>query len=324
MEAVAQSGLQVPFADGNRASAIFGCGSPGITTLEEAYHDLFKLDKRRANPLTLLKSLGSTAPATVSMKCQITGPVFTVVSACSSAPHAMGLTFRMIRDGSIDLGITGGTEASLNWGTQRAWEALFVLSPDGCFPFSKKRNGTVLSEGGGMFVFEELEHARERGATILAEVMGFGMTADAGDMVNPKVEGPSAAMREALGEAGLQPSDIDYLNAHGTATRVNDINETRAIKEVFGKHAYDLSVSSTKSMHGHLLGGGGAVEAVASIMALRDQFVPPTINLDVPCDECDLDYTANVGRERKIRYVMSNSLAFGGLNTVLVFGPPPA
>jgi len=324
MEAVEQSKLVIPLTDGHRASSIIGCGSPGISTLEDAYRDLFKLNKRRTNPLTLLKSLGSTAPATISMKCQITGPVFTVVSACSSASHAMGLTFRMIRDGMLDLGVTGGTEASLNWGTQRAWEALFVLSPDGCFPFSKKRNGTVLSEGGGMFVFEELEHAKERGAEIIAEVMGFGMTADAGDMVNPKVEGPTSAMHEALGEAGLAPSDIDYLNAHGTATKVNDVNETRAIKKVFGKDVADLSISSTKSMHGHLLGGGGAVEAVASIMAMRDNFVPPTINLNEPCDECDLDYTANVGREREINYVMSNSLAFGGLNTVLIFGPPPA
>lgn len=323
-QAVTQSGLEVPFRDGARASAIFGVGSPGITTLEIAYKDLFAHGKRRPNPLTLLQSLGSTAPATLSMAYQITGPTFTVVSACSSAPHAMGLTYRMIRDGTVDLGITGGAEASLNWGTTKAWEALFVLSREGCFPFSANRNGTVLAEGSGMFVFEELEYAKARGANILAEVKGFGMTADAGDMVNPTVEGPAGAMREALREAELSPSDIDYLNAHGTATKVNDPNETAAIREVFGNAASKLSISSTKSMHGHLLGGGGAVEAVACIKSMEDNFVPPTINLTEPDPACDLDYTANEGKTRDITYTMSNSLAFGGLNTVLIFGPPPA
>ncbi len=323
-QAVTQAGLDVPFKDGARAGAIFGVGSPGISTLETAYKDLFAYGKRRPHPLTLLQSLGSTTPATLSMAYKITGPTFTVVSACSSATHAMGLTFRMIRDGVMDLGVTGGAEASLNWGTTKAWEALFVLSREGCFPFSKNRSGTVLAEGSGMFVFEELEYARARGANILAEVMGFGMTADAGDMVNPTVEGPAGAMQEALDEAKLAPSDIDYLNAHGTATKVNDPNETAAIKSVFGNAANKLSISSTKSMHGHLLGGGGAVEAVACIKAMEENFVPPTINLNEPDPECDLDYTPNEGKAREVTYAMSNSLAFGGLNTVLIFGPAPA
>ena len=174
-----------------------------------------------------------------------------------------------------------------------------------------------------MLVLETLENARARGAPILAEVKGFGMTADAGDMVNPKVEGAQSAMQNALDDAGLAPNEIDYLNAHGTATKVNDVNETRAIREVFGSHAHELSISSTKSMHGHLLGGGGAIEATACILAMRDNFVPPTINLDDIDPQCDLDYTPNRGRARDISYTMSNSLAFGGLNTVLVFGPAP-
>ncbi len=322
-QAVTQAGLETPLKDGARASAIIGVGSPGLTTLENAYRELFAEGKRRPNPLTLLSSLGSTVPATLSMAYQITGPTFCVVSACSSAAHAMGLTYRMIRDGVVDLGLTGGAEASLNWGATKAWEALFVLSRKGCFPFSKQRDGTVLSEGAGVFVFEELEHARARGANILAEVMGFGMTADAGGMVNPTVEGPAGAMQEALDEARLSPSDIDYLNAHGTATKVNDPNETNAIKRVFGNAANNLSISSTKSMHGHLLGGGAAVEAVACIKAMEDNFVPPTINLNEPDPECDLDFTPNQGKSREITYTMSNSLAFGGLNTVLIFGPAP-
>jgi len=199
-----------------------------------------------------------------------------------------------------------------------------VLSPDGCFPFSKNRNGTVLAEGCGLLVLENLERARARGANILGEVVGFGMTSDAKDMVNPDIEGPREAMRQALRDADLSTTDIDYLNAHGTATAVNDVNETRAIKDVFGDHAKNLSVSSTKSMHGHMLGAGGGIEAVACLKAIEEGFVPPTIGYTEPDPECDLDYTPNEGRKRDVTYAMSNSFAFGGLNAVLVFGPPPA
>jgi nodulation protein E len=206
----------------------------------------------------------------------------------------------------------------------RAWQAMHVLSPEGCFPFAKKRNGTVLGEGAGLLVMEELEHARARGANILAEVKGFGMASDAKDMINPDLEGPKEAMRQALEEAQLSPSDIDYLNAHGTGTALNDINETRAIKEVFGNAAKKLAVSSTKSMHGHLLGASGGVEAVACIKAIEEGFAPPTIGLTEPDPQCDLDYVPNVGRKMRIGHAMSNSFAFGGLNAVLVFGPAPA
>ena len=229
-----------------------------------------------------------------------------------------------IRHGVVDVGIAGASEAVLTYGSMRTWQAMRVLSPEGCFPFSKKRNGTVLAEGAGILVLEELEHAKARGAKILAEVKGFGMSSDAKDMVNPDVEGPKSAMQMALDDAGLEPADIDYLNAHGTATALNDLNETNAIKQVFGDQARKLAISSTKSMHGHLLGAGGGVEAIACIKAIEEGFIPPTIGLSDPDPKCDLDYVPNAGRPAKLRNVMSNSFAFGGLNAVLVFGPPPA
>jgi len=281
----------------------------------------FKENKRATHPLTLLKAIGSSASAHVSIEYSIKGPTFGVVSACSTATHAIGLTYRMIREGLVDLGIAGAAEASLNWGATRAWQAMRVLSPDGLWPFAKRRNGTVLAEGAGILMLEEFERAKTRGAPILAEVMGYGMTADAADMVNPSIDGASMAMQQALDDAALAPSDIDYVNAHGTATAVNDVNETRAIKRVFGNAANKLSISSTKSMHGHCLGAGGGIEAVAAVKAIREGFIPPTVGLDEPDPECDLDYTPNVGKKRDVSYAMSNSFAFGGLNAVLVFGP---
>ena len=325
-EAVQQSGLQTPISDEEayRTACIIGSGVGGLTTLEFSYKMLFKENKRATHPLTLLKAIGSSASAHVSIEYGIKGPTFGVVSACSTATHSIGVVYQMIKSGLVDTGIAGAAEASLNWGATRAWQAMRVLSPDGLFPFSKTRNGTVLAEGSGILVLEEYEKAKARGAPILAELMGFGMTADAADMVNPSIEGASTAMKMALDEAELAPSDIDYINAHGTATAVNDVNETRAIKHVFGNAANNLSISSTKSMHGHTLGACGGIEAAASIKALEQNFVPPTIGLAETDPECDLDYTPNVGKKRDINYVMSNSFAFGGLNAVLVFGPNPA
>jgi nodulation protein E len=231
---------------------------------------------------------------------------------------------RFIREGVADVGVAGASEAAINYGSMKAWQAIRVLSPEGCFPFAKKRNGTVLGEGAGVLVMEELEHAKARGAKILAEVKGFGMASDAKDMINPDIEGPKEAMRQALEEARLSPCDVDYLNAHGTATALNDVNETRAIKGVFGNAANKLAVSSTKSMHGHLLGASGGVEAIACVKAIEEGFVPATLGLSEPDPQCDLDYVPNVGRKMKVDYAVSNSFAFGGLNAVLVFGPPPA
>ncbi|WP_372928332.1 beta-ketoacyl synthase [Methyloceanibacter sp.] len=325
-EAVAQSKLELPLSDTDsyRSACIIGSGVGGLTTLEFSYKMLFKENKRATHPLTLLKAIGSSASAHVSIEYGIKGPTFGVVSACSTATHSIGLVYQMIRNGLVDMGIGGAAEASLNWGATRAWQAMRVLSPDGLFPFSKDRNGTVLAEGSGILVLEDYERAKERGAPILAEVMGYGMTADAADMVNPSIDGASTAMQMALDDSGLSPSDIDYVNAHGTATAVNDINETRAIRRVFGDVADDLSISSTKSMHGHCLGAGGGIEAVAAIKAIEENYVPPTVGLNEPDPECDLDYTPNKGKERDINYAMSNSFAFGGLNAVLIFGPPPA
>lgn len=325
-EAVAQSGLETPISDADayRTACVIGSGVGGLTTLEFSYKMLFKENKRATHPLTLLKAIGSSASAHVSIEYGIKGPTFGVVSACSTATHSIGVVYQMIRSGLVDTGIAGAAEASLNWGATRAWQAMRVLSPDGLFPFSKTRNGTVLAEGSGVLVLEEYEKAKARGAPILAELMGFGMTADAADMVNPSIDGASTAMQIALDDAQLAPSDIDYINAHGTATAVNDVNETRAIKHVFGNAANNLSISSTKSMHGHTLGACGGIEAAASIKALQENFVPPTIGLKEPDPECDLDYTPNEGKNRDVNYVMSNSFAFGGLNAVLVFGPNPA
>lgn len=320
-EALRQSGLELPLKDGERAACIIGTGAGGLATMDKAYEDMFIHKKKTSHPLTLLRTIGSSATAHVSIDYGIKGPVFGVVSACSTASHAIGLAFQMIRSGAVDVAVAGAGEASIAYGAMRAWQAMRVLSPDGCFPFSKRRNGTVLGEGAGVLVLEGLEHAQARGATVLAELCGFGMTSDASDMVNPDVDGPTRAMQIALGDAGLSPGDIDYLNAHGTATTANDINETRAIKKVFGPAANRLAISSTKSMHGHCLGAGGGVEAVVCIQAMREGFVPATIGFDEPGAECDLDYTPNEGRHREIGYVMSNSFAFGGLNAVLVFGP---
>ena len=323
-EAVAQSGLEVPFKNGSKAACIIGSGAGGLTTFENAYRDLFILKKKATHPLTLIRIIGSSASAHVGIEYGVKGPTFATCSACSTAAHAIGLARDYIRHGLVDVAIAGASESVINYGTMKAWQALHVLSPEGCFPFSKNRNGTVLGEGAGILVLESYEHAKARGAKILAELCGFGMTSDADDMVNPDIAGPRNAMRLALEDAGLAPEQIDYLNAHGTATTLNDRNETNAIKDLFGKHAYKMPVSSTKSMHGHPLGAGGGIEAVACIKAMEDNWMPPTIGLHEADPECDLDYIPNVGRAKALNYTMSNSFAFGGLNAVLVLGRPPA
>ena len=323
-EAVKMSGLEVPFTDPYRSACIIGSGAGGLSTLETAYRDLFILNKKATHPLTLLRIIGSSGTSHAGIEFGVKGPTFATCSACSTATHAIGLARDYIQNGVVDVAIAGASEAAITYGTMKAWQALHVLSPEGCFPFSKKRNGTVLGEGAGILVLESYEHAKARGATILAEISGYGMSSDSGDMVKPSVEGPREAMRMALADAGLQTTDIGYLNAHGTATADNDRNETKAIKEVFGEYAYKLPVSSTKSMHGHPLGAGGGIEAVVSIKALQEGFLPPTVGLNDPDPECDLDYVPNVGREKALKHVMSNSFAFGGLNAVLVFSQPPA
>ncbi|MGH1418331.1 MAG: beta-ketoacyl-[acyl-carrier-protein] synthase family protein [Hyphomicrobiaceae bacterium] len=322
-EAMKQAGLEVPVVDPYRAACIIGSGAGGLVTYEKAYRDLFIDNKRATHPLTLLRIIGSSAAAHVGIEFGVRGPTFATCSACSTATHALGTARDFIQNGVVDVAIAGASESVINYGTMKAWQALHVLSPEGCFPFSKNRNGTVLGEGAGVLVLESYDHAVARGATILAELKGYATTSDARDMVNPGIEGPSEAMRMALEDAQLEPTTIDYLNAHGTATAVNDVNETNAIKKVFGDHANKLVVSSTKSMTGHPLGAGGGIEAALCVKAMQENWVPPTIGLTEPDPECDLDYIPNEGRDHEVGYTMSNSFAFGGLNAVVVFGPAP-
>jgi nodulation protein E len=269
--------------------------------------------------LTIPKTMANAGASHISMEFGITGPSYTISTACSSASHAIGQAFWMVRSGMAPVAITGGSEAPFSFGILKAWEALRVVSPDTCRPFSKDRSGMVLGEGAAMLVLEPLEAARARGARIHAEIVGFGMSSDASHITQPSADGAARAMRAALCDAHLTPEAVAYINAHGTGTQANDPTETAAIRAVFGPHAGQLAVSSTKSMHGHALGAAGALEAVAAILALRDGFLPPTANFNQPDPECDLDVVPNVSRQADFEYAMSNSFAFGGLNAVLAF-----
>ncbi|RUW71324.1 beta-ketoacyl-[acyl-carrier-protein] synthase family protein [Mesorhizobium sp. M2A.F.Ca.ET.067.02.1.1] len=318
-EAMRQSGLTAHADNTYRMGAIVGIGVAGFETIEENYRAILLEGRNRAAIFTVPKVMPGAAAGQVSMALGLRGPVFGATSACSSANHAISTAVDQIRLGRANVMVAGGTEAPLVWGVLKGWEALRVLSPDTCRPFSADRAGLVLGEGAGMAVLESYDQAMARGATILAEIAGVGLSADASDIVAPTVEGPEAAMRFCLADAGLNPEDVDYLNAHGTGTKANDQIETAAIKRVFGNHAPSLSVSSTKSMHAHCLGASGGLEMIACVMAIRDGIVPPTANYREPDPECDLDVTPNTARERKIRAALSNSFAFGGTNAVLAF-----
>jgi nodulation protein E len=260
----------------------------------------------------------SAAASQVSMQLSIAGPVFTVSSACSSANHAIAQAALLIRAGVVEVAIAGGTDAPFTYGLLKAWEALRVVSTDNCRPFSADRSGLVLGEGAGMVVLESERHARRRGAPILARLAGSGMTADAGHITDPSADGAARAIRAALRDAAIDAQAVDYVNAHGTGTLANDRTETEALHRVFGAHAKALVVSSTKAMHGHALGASGGLEFIATVLALRDGIIPPTINFTGPGEGCDLDYVPNVAREKPIRVAISNSFAFGGLNAVQV------
>ncbi|MET2829769.1 beta-ketoacyl-[acyl-carrier-protein] synthase family protein [Mesorhizobium shangrilense] len=318
-EAAQQAGLTSNEANTYRMGAIVGVGVCGWEAIEENYRAILLEGKNRAGIFTVPKVMPGAAAGQVSMHLGLRGPVFGITSACSSSNHAITSAIDQIRLGRADVMLAGGTDAPLVWGILKGWEALRVLSPDTCRPFSADRQGLVLGEGAGMAVLESYEHAVARGATILAEIAGAGLSADASDIVAPTIEGPEAAMRACLADAGLNPEDVDYLNAHGTGTKANDQIETAAIKRVFGDHAYKLSVSSTKSMHAHCLGASGALEMIACVMAIREGVVPPTANFRQADPDCDLDITPNVARERKVRAALSNGFAFGGTNAVLAF-----
>jgi 3-oxoacyl-[acyl-carrier-protein] synthase II len=311
-----------------RAGVYIGCGMGGGNTIEDLYDQLFKHNAYRVKPLTVLMVMNSASASHISIAYGLSGPCLTLSTACASSANAIGEAFRQVRDGYVDVMLAGGAEAFLTYGGFRSWEALRVLAavdPEdpskSCKPFSKNRTGLVLGEGAAMVVLEEMERAVTRGAPIYAEVIGYGSTSDAGHIARPSLEGQARAMAQALKEAGLLPEDIDYINAHGTATRWNDLLETQAIKKVFDDYSCKVPISSTKSMHGHTMGAAGAIEFIVSLLAIKNQAVPPTINLDQPDPECDLDYVPNTGRWGvTVNTVMSNAFGFGGTNAVLIAG----
>ena len=316
-EAIAQSGLKFEGELAARAGVVLGNSGGGMTTLDENYRSVYEEGKNRVHPFVVPKLMNNAAASHVSMEFNLKGPSFTVSTACASSNHAMAQAFQMVHGGLTPVMIAGGSESMLCFGGVKAWEGLRVMSKDGCRPFSANRNGMVQGEGAGIFVFEELEHAKARGAEILAEVAGFAMSSDAADIVMPSKNGASRAIAGALRDARINASDVGYINAHGTGTAANDKTESAAVADVFGAHADRLMISSTKSMHGHLIGGTGAVELLACIMALRDGIVAPTINYDEPDPECALDVVPNEAREAKVDVALSNAFAFGGLNAVL-------
>jgi nodulation protein E len=317
-EAVAQSGLDFEAGGlGERTACIVGTGIGGENSHNEQSRRFFGDKNPRVHPLTILRVMANAPACHVGIEFDLRGPAFAVSSACASANHAMSQAFEMVRSGRVAVAVTGGTEACVTETTMKAWEAMRVVADDTCRPFCRQRRGMVLGEGSGIFVLEEWEHAKARGASILAEFAGSGATADAIDMVFPAQATVARAIELALIDAGLNPADVDYINAHGTGTPANDPTESRAIRHVFGAQADKLAVSSTKSMHGHTLGAAGAIELVAAIGSLRDGVIAPTTNFIDPDPECDLDYVPNTAREKPVRAALSNSFAFGGLNAVV-------
>ena len=316
-EALAQSGLAFDESLAERTAVVIGTGIGGGTTQDQTARRLYGEGNPRVHPMAIVRVMPNAPASQISLEFGLRGPAFAVASACASANHAIGQALLLLRSGAAEVALTGGTEACITVGGVKAWEAMRVLADDTCRPFSRHRRGLVLGEGAGIFVLETIERAQARGAPILAELCGAGMSADASDIVMPDASGAARAMRAALAQAGLAAADIGYINAHGTGTLANDATETRAIRAVFGAHADALAVSSTKSMHGHALGAGGAIELVAVIGALREGVVPPTINYLEPDPECDLDVVPNVAQQRPVAAALSNSFAFGGLNAVL-------
>lgn len=316
-EAIEQSGLTFAGELAARSGVVLGTAGGGVSTWDDNYRAVYEEGKNRVHPFVVPKLMNNAAASHLSMEWNLKGPSFTVSTACASSNHAMAQAFMMIRSGMAPVMVTGGSESMLCFGGVKAWEGLRVMSKDACRPFSANRNGMVQGEGAGIFVFEEYEHARIRGAEILCEVAGFAMSSDASDIVMPSKNGAARAMAGALQDARIDASDVGYINAHGTGTAANDKTECAAVADVFGPHADQLMISSTKSMHGHLIGGTGAVELLACIMALRDGVIAPTIGYQEPDAECALDVVPNVAREAKVDVALSNAFAFGGMNAVI-------
>jgi nodulation protein E len=318
-EAVHSSGLTFSPELGGRAAVITGSCVGGQDTSDAGFLQLYREGNPRVNPMTIPRTMANAGASCISTEYGIRGPVYTISTACSSSNHAIGQAFWMVRSGAVDVAITGGSEAPFSYGFLKAWEAMRVVSADTCRPFSRDRKGLVLGEGAAMLVLESLEHAQGRGANILSEIVGLGMSSDAGHITKPSAEGASMAMEAAMRDARVSPMEIGYINAHGTGTSLNDSTETQAIKLALGPQAKSVAVSSTKSMHGHALGAAGALEAVATMLALKNGVLPPTANYNEPDPDCDLDVIPNKARHLQVEYAMSNSFAFGGLNAVLVF-----
>ena len=318
-EAVQDAGLDWSPALRERTAVIWGNAVGGQASQDAQFVELYRENRDRVHPLTIPRVMSSAGASHIAMEFGLTGPAFSVSSACSAASHAIGQALWMVRDGRADIALAGGSEAPFGYASLKAWEAMRVIAPDTCRPFSRDRKGMILGEGGAMLVLEPLDAARARGARIYAELAGSGLSADAHHITQPAVAGPVRAMRAALEDAGLPPEAVGYINAHGTGTPGNDPVETRAIHDVFNSHARALAVSSTKSLHGHALGAAGALEAVATVLALHRGVLPPTANFTAPDPECDLDVVPNQARETRVEAALSNSFAFGGLNAVLAF-----
>lgn len=319
-DAIADSGFKWNSRfERQRTAIITGTASGGQLNQDQIFIDLYRDDKNRLHPLVVPRAMSSAGASHISMEYGISGPTFTITTACSSSNHAIGQAFWSVRSGLVDQAITGGSETPFCFGNLKAWEAMRVVSTDTCRPFSKDRSGMILGEGGAMIFLEDLESATARGAKIYAEIVGFGMSADAHHITQPSDAGAGDAIQNALTDAKMNPEEISYINAHGTATLANDEMETRAIRNVFGKHADNIAVSSTKSMHGHTLGAAGAIEAVATILALSESVLPPTTNFTEPDPNCDLNIVKNTARNFQAEAALSNSFAFGGLNGVLAF-----
>jgi nodulation protein E len=317
-EAITQSGLEITEELSETTGLVLGTAAGGMNTWDDNFRSVYEEGKNRVHPFVVPKLMTNAAASHVSMAHNIKGPSLTVSTACASSNHAIGLAFQMVRSGMAQVMLAGGADAMLTFGGIKAWEGLRVMSKTACRPFSANRSGMVQGEGAGVFVLETYEGAKARGAEILAELIGFSMTSDAGDIVMPNQQGAVRAIRGALRDARLDPQDIGYINAHGTGTAANDKTECAAVTEAFGAHAQALMMSSTKSMHGHLIGGAGAVELLACLMALRDGVIAPTIGYEHPDSECALDVVPNISRQAKVTATLSNAFAFGGMNAVLV------
>ena len=320
-QAVNESGLIFDEELSENSGVLLGTAAGGMNTWEDNYRAVFQSGKNRVHPFVVPKLMNNAATSHVSMEFNLKGPSLTVSTACASSNHAIGLAFHMVRSGMVDVMIAGGSEAMLTFGGVKAWEGLRVMSKDACRPFSDNRSGMVQGEGAGIFILEKYENAISRGANILAEIVGFAMNSDASDIVVPSQQGAATSMRRALKDARMDINDVGYINAHGTGTRANDTNECAAITKVFGAQVKKLMVSSTKSMHGHLIGGTGAVELLACIMAIRDGIIAPTIGYEQKDTSCDIDVVPNIARNAKVKGVVSNAFAFGGMNAVLVMRP---